>query len=198
MASLARQLRAFMPLLPGSAAQQSRLVTSLVQEVLVISPIDFDSSYHGVDHWARVLRNAQRISSGRTSGRSLLGAFALIHDSHRQDEGQDPEHGPRAAEWMQANRKLFDLTDIEFRALECAVRYHSDGYTEPSDTGVDLPNRLRWSVGMLWDADRLDLPRCGVVVSADRLCTDEARAMIEPAHSLVDRSDDRDSVLRPW
>jgi uncharacterized protein len=61
------------------------------------------------------------------------------------------------AEWL-------DVTDAELELLVYACDHHTDGLTDGDIT-----------VQACWDADRLDLPRCGIAVKPHRLCTDAAR-----------------------
>ena len=112
-------------------------------------------SLHGPDHWQRVERNGLDIA-GRTSGADLLlvRLFAVLHDSHRCNEGHDPEHGPRAAAWareLSAVGKYFQLDPHRLDVLCDAITYHDKGRVSDDPT-----------VGTCWDADRLDLPRVGI------------------------------------
>jgi uncharacterized protein len=101
--------------------------------------------------------------------------FAFLHDSKRQNEWRDPDHGPRAARFA---RRLWgsvlDLDAHDFELLALACRDHSDGLTKGDVTVLTC-----------WDADRLDLGRVGIKPRPVHLCTEAARdpAMIEWAHS---------------
>lgn len=55
---------------------------------------------HGYSHWARVYRHGMHV--GRAAGADLrvVELFAFLHDSRRQDEYEDPEHGLRAADYV--------------------------------------------------------------------------------------------------
>lgn len=122
--------------------------------------------FHGEDHWSRV--DAHGLSVARSLGENplLTKVFALVHDSHRLDDGDDLEHGPRAADFIAERRDdLFSfLDDGEVEQLEDACRYHSDGMVD----GAPL-------VRACWDADRLDLGRVGIVPDPRLLCTEYAR-----------------------
>ena len=77
----------------------------------------------------------------------IVQLFAIIHDSRRQNEVTDPEHGPRAAEFAAELRgSVFDLEDHEFRLLYRACEGHTHERTHPDIT-----------IQTCWDSDRLDL-----------------------------------------
>ena len=86
----------------------------------------------------------------------------------RQDENSDPEHGPRAAAWLEDKRDFFgDLTAWQWDTLRAAIDGHTSGETGDEAT-----------IGACWDADRLDLPRAGVEIEPkpELLSTGSARA----------------------
>jgi uncharacterized protein len=90
------------------------------------------------------------------------------------NDGIDPEHGHRAAEFAMTLRDLhLTLDDDEFRLLQMACRGHSEGLLEADVT-----------VMTCWDADRLDLGRVGIRPDPRYLCTPVAReaSMIEWAY----------------
>lgn len=133
--------------------------------------------HHGPEHWRRVSVHAQAVARSLGQDPLVAHVFGWVHDSQRQDEGLDPEHGPRAAEFIQAHRTgLFAfLSDEQVQLLGQACQLHSDGLTE----GHAL-------VRACWDADRLDLWRVGIEPRARYLCTDYARqpAVIADAMEL--------------
>ena len=96
--------------------------------------------------------------------------FAAFHDCCRMDEYEDPEHGPRAAEFVieLAFKGIIKISAVELGLLVEAIRYHSEGRTKADIT-----------VQTCWDADRLDLGRVGVTPSARWLCTDAAKKEIK-------------------
>ena len=120
---------------------------------------------HGASHWARVRVNGLRLAEATGANVRVVELFAFLHDSRRENDGWDPEHGPRAARLA---RKLagvaFELEARELALLEAACRDHSEGGTEGDITVLTC-----------WDADRLDLGRVGVRPEPRRLCTDAAR-----------------------
>ncbi len=124
-------------------------------------------TYHGPDHWARV--NAHGLTIARSLGIDPLlpHIFALVHDCKREDEGLDPEHGWRAAEFIRENQDgLFSFLDeSQIDTLTLACELHSDGmtHTEP------------W-IQSCWDADRLDLWRVEIEPDALFMSSEHAKS----------------------
>jgi len=120
---------------------------------------------HGVAHWARVYENGLRLAEETGANVEVVRLFAVLHDSRRINEGTDPDHGPRAAEFARTLRgRLFDLTDHEFGLLHRACAGHTHERTHPDIT-----------IQTCWDADRLDLGRVGIMPHPKYLCTEVAK-----------------------
>ena len=116
---------------------------------------------HGVSHWARVLENGLRLAKETNADVDVVRLFAVLHDSRRINDGHDPRHGERAAEFAEQVRgELFDLDDGRFALLRVACAQHTSGRTHADET-----------VRTCWDADRLDLMRVGTMPHAKYLCT---------------------------
>lgn len=91
--------------------------------------------------------------------------FAFLHDSQRVEDGTDPEHGSRAAEYaLSKHGVLFHLEPDQLQALVTACRGHTHERFTNSVT-----------VQTCWDADRLDLFRVGVRPDRYYLGTPAAR-----------------------
>ena len=149
-----------MPLFVPSVHVSEELFAHLVDT----HPLGHDG-FHGKDHWLRVLRNGRELAAHTGANLRVVELFALIHDSQREHEGNDPEHGHRAAEYVRTLQGTwFNLSNEELELLVYACRYHSDGFIE-----ADL------TVQVCWDADRLDLGRVGIRPDARYLCTEYAR-----------------------
>ena len=136
----------------------------IVQAVLAeyILPVN---GHHGVSHWARVLENGLRLCEKTKAKIDVVRLFAVFHDSKRINEGTDPDHGQRGAEFAAALRgRLFDLPESDFRLLHRACAGHTHERTHPDVT-----------IQTCWDSDRLDLGRVGVVPHPSRLCTAQAK-----------------------
>lgn len=125
----------------------------LIEELVASSPAAA-SLVHGQTHWAAVARNAVMLANRTDGANAYLGlAFALLHDCARKVDGDDPQHGARAAHRLIELEPLLPrpLTERDRARLIDALIRHDCGTT--SDDPV---------IGVCWDADRLDLGRVGV------------------------------------
>lgn len=127
---------------------------------------DAIGAFHGPAHWQRVSQHAVAISRSLGISPLIPFVFSLVHDSQRENEHFDLDHGPRAAAFIHKHRHdLFGFLNglqIEHLALACAE--HSNGITE----GPVYAQAC-------WDADRLDLGRVGIYPESECLCTTYAR-----------------------
>lgn len=132
-------------------------------------------SLHGPDHWQRVERNALAISHYSTANALVVRLFAVLHDSHRQNESHDPDHGKRAADWAKTLRgQQFDLPDDAFNTLCQALIYHDKGRTSGDPT-----------IGTCWDADRLDLTRVGIKPAEKLMSTERGREIVREGLTIL-------------
>ena len=137
---------------------------SILAKVLAEYPLPIHG-LHGVGHWARVYENGLRLAEETGADVSVVGLFAVLHDSRRINEHHDPEHGPRAAEFAETLRgAFFELSDDAFGLLHRACAGHTHELTHPNLT-----------IQTCWDADRLDLGRVGTTPHPARLCSDAAK-----------------------
>jgi uncharacterized protein len=151
---------------PGPGLGAFTSLGSIVDRVLeAATPHSLASSDHGPDHWGRVAVNGRRIARlepGVDAHDVVL--FALLHDAFRVNDGRDPEHGLRAAEWLQ--REAADVP-TNLSHLVYALTWHDKGQTITDPT-----------VGACWDADRLELFRVGKVPRAKLLSTQAGRQLL--------------------
>ena len=121
---------------------------------------------HGPQHWRAVARvGAELIEAGEAAHPAVVFLFGLLHDSQRLDDGHDPEHGPRAATLARELAGTWlHLSDDELERLCEACARHTAGARSDDPT-----------VGVCWDADRLNLARVGIHPSAAYLSTASAR-----------------------
>jgi uncharacterized protein len=127
--------------------------------------LDFDFGIHSVSYWWRVRENGLRLAERTGADPQVVELFAFLHDSRRFNDGRDPDHGRRAAEYARGLRgTLVHLDDAAFELLTHACTYHTDGRREGHPT-----------VLICWDADRLDLGRVGIHPDPRYLCTGAAR-----------------------
>jgi hypothetical protein len=112
-------------------------------------------SHHGLAHWNKVDYNAvtlARLTPG--ADMKVVRLFAAFHDCKRIDEGHCLKHGRWAAEYIRelhAEGKL-GLTAKQLETLTYACAYHDDGKTSDDPT-----------IGVCWDADRMELIRVGMI-----------------------------------
>jgi uncharacterized protein len=120
---------------------------------------------HGIRHWARVYENGMKLGKQNEANLTVVGLFAVFHDSRRVNEAIDPGHGKRAAEFMRTLwGSYFEISDEECGLLYAACANHTD---ERNHSNVTIQT--------CYDADRLDLARAGIRVDPQRLCTPAAK-----------------------
>ena len=130
----------------------------------VLSPY----SFHGPTHWRRVEANGLHLCS-KTEGSDLtvVRLFAVFHDSCRENEGHDPQHGQRGALLArELHGSLYTITSDQLELLCLACDTHHLGAMSEDPT-----------VGVCYDADRLDLGRVGILPDAKYMNSEEGRLM---------------------
>ena len=126
---------------------------------------------HGANHWARVLHHGKNIGQIRKADLLVVELFSFLHDSCRFNDGKDPKHGERAAEFTHGiHGDYFDLQPLQLDYLCYALRHHSSGEVSINRT-----------IQTCWDADRLDLGRVGIFPSPQFL-SQEAALFIDLAY----------------
>jgi uncharacterized protein len=125
-------------------------------------------SIHGTDHWARVERNGVYLAHETGGSEVIVRLFALLHDCQRLNDGADPEHGMRAAKYAHTLRDALPMLRPEhFDRLCFACEFHTSA-THTDDI----------TVGVCWDADRLDLGRVGIEPSAKYMNSQTAKTIV--------------------
>lgn len=132
----------------------SQCIPYVLHESLTLNLLQ--SRLHGLDHWWRVWQNAQLLTANVSStDLEVVAVFALFHDSMRQNEGVDEGHGYRGYklwEKLMLTRSLADfLSHEQCELIFEACTEHSNGHKSTDPT-----------IGVCWDADRLDLHRKGI------------------------------------
>lgn len=126
---------------------------------------------HGANHWARVLHHGKNIGQIRKADLLVVELFGFLHDSCRLNDGQDPQHGARAAEFAHGiHGDFYSLNPMQLEKLCYALKHHSGG-------GLSLDATIQ----TCWDADRLDLGRVGIYPSPHFL-SQEANLFIDLAY----------------
>jgi uncharacterized protein len=81
---------------------------------------------HGVSHWSRVRRNGLLIAKDSGADTRVVEYFAFLHDSMRNNDGSDHDHGNRSAVFALTLRETFiDLDDSRFSLLITACEGHT-------------------------------------------------------------------------
>jgi uncharacterized protein len=150
------------------------------------------SSYiHGDQHWRAVAEVGLRLVGERPKAdRDVVFLFSLLHDAMRENEGSDPGHGARAADLAeQLHGRLYRLPDQRLEFLLAACREHADGKYSDHHT-----------VGVCFDADRLNLWRVGKTPDPKFLSTDAALDddLQHWSKSLHGRARDWDELLAAY
>lgn len=150
----------------------SMQLSALLIEAKRIFHLDLTWTQHGPRHWLQVEKNAIMLGE-HTPGCDMEVArhFALLHDCRRENEGSDPEHGARAAEFAQelADGGMLGLDPGQLATLKYAMTHHNGGQVSDDPT-----------IGVCWDADRLDLLRVGTTPEINLMSTRFARKLMRP------------------
>lgn len=136
-----------------------KLVEKVVSEAKL-----FNSSIHGVSHWQTVERNGVYLCSFNSADIDVVRLFALFHDSKRENDHRDLDHGPRAEMYLREIQSLVPLKLNQFENLCTACRTHTIGKIAKNET-----------IATCWDSDRLDIGRVGIKPNADFLTSEEAK-----------------------
>ena len=122
-------------------------------------------SPHGPDHWRRVETVGVELCAATGADETVVRLFAILHDVCRENDNEDPEHGPRAAELVGSLvGDLIPLDADRLALLEQAIRHHTDGHISDDPT-----------IGTCWDADRLDLGRVWMTPEPALMSTEAGR-----------------------
>ncbi len=137
---------------------------ALLEKIRAVYVLDWDG-IHGAAHWERVRRSGLRLAESTGANVEVIEYFALLHDSCRNDDGRDFDHGPRAAAWiLELGGDIVSLEPNLLELLVTAVRDHTRGFTAGDATVLTC-----------WDADRLDIGRVGIRPNPKYLCTEAAK-----------------------
>ena len=129
-------------------------------------PMDINS-IHGRRHWKQVEKNGLLLAKETGVDETIIRLFSMFHDSRRVTNNIDDGHGLRGAELAKTLKgQYFDLPDDSFEILIDACTHHTGGQHASNIT-----------VATCWDADRLDLPRAGIIPDPERMCTAPGRRL---------------------
>ena len=149
-----------------SLSEELKVFHALAQEVKEQFRLDIDSD-HGIAHWERVRRIGFYLATTTNANLRVVNLFSVLHDSQRNDEYNDSEHGARAVDYVTAlyNKNLLPISGDQLKTLVYACRHHSDRNAKSDDVTIQT----------CWDADRLDLYRVGEIPDPKYLYTAVAK-----------------------
>lgn len=128
----------------------------------------YDSPIHGLMHWQTVERNGLYLAQFSGADPIVVAYFAYFHDCMRENEGSDPKHGPRGAEFAKKHHEILVLSKDQLHKLSLACSSHTFGRQSNCPT-----------IATCWDADRLDIGRVGIIPDSKYLITKEAKRIAD-------------------
>lgn len=140
------------------------------------------SRWHGPAHWMRVHANAVMLAAHTDCAYlPIVRLFAILHDCRRRSDGRDRQHGRRAADLalgLCAEGVIpHELRGDDLNYLCYALTHHDEGLVTSNPT-----------IGCCWDADRLDLTRCGIVPDPRLMSTAKGRELAQECRDRIDRA----------
>lgn len=129
---------------------------------------------HGIAHWWRVRHNGLVLAGRTGADRRVVRIFALAHDAFREEDGADPNHGPRAAHWLELVRS----DDVPAADPACAAVRAADATLDDAafESRCEACHRHASARGhddpmgaTCFAADRLDLWRVGIMPNPHRM-----------------------------
>lgn len=163
--------------------RQTTTLLEVLERARTEAPLLY-SSLHGEKHWQHVaIIGSRLVAATKGADLELVLLFAVLHDSCRQNENYDPEHGHRAADLLDelhASRVVALESDRHLRLRDAVARHDSGAITTDP------------AIGACWDADRLCLPRVWIEPREELLSTRAGRSLGGWARSVLDHD------LRDW
>lgn len=122
---------------------------------------------HGISHWDRVYNNGLKLITPEVNS-LVVSLFAYLHDSCRLNDGEDINHGKRAAKWIDTLRDTYlkTVSDEDIVLLKEACCLHTIAHKTGNPT-----------IDACFDADRLDLWRVGIIPDPQRLATEKGKTI---------------------
>ena len=131
---------------------------------------------HGVEHWDRVA-NFGRMLYKDGADMDVIMAFAYLHNSERENNAYDEEHGLRASKLIDTIRdtELKELNDEQIAKLKRACELHTIQH-RTGDMTIDI----------CFDSDRLDLYRVGILPIPERMATKQGADFVSDSHKYLE------------
>lgn len=130
---------------------------------------------HGLPHWQRVAAYGRLLCGLNRADWRVVESFAYLHDVCRADNFGDPGHGARAASLARSLRTSFlsSLDEVQFSLLLRACTLHN------------IEERTGYvTIDTCFDADRMDLPRAGVIPDPLRMATASGASLVRSREYL--------------
>ncbi len=160
---------------------------AVLDAVRILSPLR-TSPIHGEEHWRRVATNGLELAGAVGADPLVAVLFGIFHDAMRFDEYRDEEHGKRGGFLACCiNSELIGLSEDRLDLLYLACAGHSNGETSDDPT-----------IGVCWDADRLDLCRLGEQIRPESMSTAPGRTVpaLRRATALLTATPEWASIFR--
>lgn len=129
---------------------------------------------HGIKHWERVYKNTKILADHYKVESEVFELFSILHDSKRENEYRDEEHGLRASLFTKQllDKGLIVLNIEDSNRLLFACKNH---------TIKDKNNSLYKDliVQICFDSDKLDLGRVGIHPDPKRMFTSYSKQLIK-------------------
>ena len=123
-----------------------------------------NSFIHGSPHWSRVFYYGHLLSELNDYDKENIAFFSIFHDSKRINDGDDPQHGLRGAEFFRTFDKIIQIKPEQKEIIYESCKVHN--YLKQADS---------LEVGLCLDSDRLDLWRVGISPNDEYLHLKQAK-----------------------
>lgn len=134
------------------------------------------SQIHGLVHSMHVEAIGLLLAEVTGADVDVIRWFAYLHDCKRTNDGNDMFHGPNAARYVNEIRDTYlsELTNVQILLLQDACMHHTEMHKSGNIT-----------VDCCFDADRLDLPRVGIMPDPQKMATDAGAKFTELPHASL-------------
>lgn len=143
-------------------------ILSLAEDQQLNHGLDPAEPIHGTHHWINVAQIAGAIAHQENSDVLGAQAFGLLHDCCRENDNHDPQHGPRAAQWIRSHKEIKRILGRErAAAVALACEIHTLRITTKDPF-----------CGACLDADRITLHRVGITPNPFLFSTETGKKFI--------------------
>lgn len=123
---------------------------------------------YGKSHFDNVMRNGMTLLVP-LANKNVIIAFAYLHDVERSNDANDRLHGEKAALLVDAIKNIYlsEFTEDEISLLKEACKLHGRTHKTGNIT-----------LDICLDADRLDLPRMGIIPTPEQMATEKGAELV--------------------